>query len=36
MDGMPRAKAEFSPQRANGTTNTDPQGRMRQSSKREK
>ncbi|WP_226035334.1 small, acid-soluble spore protein K [Aquibacillus saliphilus] len=34
MDGEPRAKAKYSPQRANGTTNTDPQGRMQKSSKR--
>ncbi|MRH44659.1 small, acid-soluble spore protein K [Aquibacillus halophilus] len=34
MDGEPRAKARFSPQRADGTTNTDPQERMKKSSDR--
>lgn len=34
MDGEPRAKAKYSPQRANGTTNTRPQERMQKSSNR--
>ncbi|QDP39378.1 small acid-soluble spore protein K [Radiobacillus deserti] len=34
MDGMPRARAKFSPMRANGTINTKPQQRMKQSSHR--
>ncbi|MCT2534381.1 small, acid-soluble spore protein K [Aquibacillus koreensis] len=33
MDGLPRAKAKFSPKRANGTINTRPQERMQKSSK---
>lgn len=35
FEGEPRAKAEYSPMRANGTINTDPQGRMRASGNRE-
>ncbi|OEH91389.1 small, acid-soluble spore protein K [Bacillus solimangrovi] len=31
MNGEPRAKAEYSSKRANGTINTNPQQRMRRS-----
>lgn len=34
FDGMPRARAEFSPMRANGTINTKPQERMKHSNDR--
>lgn len=36
IEGEPRAKAEFASKRADGTTNTHPQERMRASSQREK
>ncbi|UII56641.1 small, acid-soluble spore protein K [Cytobacillus spongiae] len=35
FEGEPRAKAEYSSQRANGTINTHPQERMRASSHRD-
>nr|WP_249315723.1 small, acid-soluble spore protein K [Bacillus sp. FJAT-49711] len=35
FEGEPRAKPEFASKRANGTTNTNPQGRMRASGARE-
>ncbi|TKC16046.1 small, acid-soluble spore protein K [Robertmurraya kyonggiensis] len=35
FEGEPRAKAEYASKRANGTTNTHPQERMRASSNRE-
>ncbi|MEK3887625.1 small, acid-soluble spore protein K [Bacillus sp. FSL K6-3431] len=35
FEGEPRAKAEFASKRANGTTNTAPQERMRASGARE-
>lgn len=35
FDGEPRAKSEYASKRANGTTNTHPQERMRASSSRE-
>ena len=34
MDGRPRARAEYSPMRADGTINTRPQERMQRSSNR--
>ncbi|SDK34036.1 small acid-soluble spore protein K [Sediminibacillus albus] len=34
MDGKPRAKARFSPKRADGSINTRPQARMKNSSSR--
>ncbi|GIN92215.1 small, acid-soluble spore protein K [Siminovitchia terrae] len=34
FEGEPRAKPEFGSKRANGTINTDPQGRMRASGAR--
>ena len=36
FEGEPRAKAEFASKRADGSTNTHPQGRMRASGEREK
>jgi small acid-soluble spore protein K (minor) len=35
FEGEPRAKAEYASKRADGTTNTHPQERMRASGKRE-
>ncbi|GIN57852.1 small, acid-soluble spore protein K [Lederbergia ruris] len=35
FEGEPRAKAEYSPMRADGTINTNPQGRMRASGNRQ-
>lgn len=35
FNGEPRAKAEYASKRADGTTNTHPQERMRASSNRE-
>ncbi len=35
FEGEPRAKAEYASKRADGTTNTHPQERMRASSHRE-
>ncbi|MGG0718316.1 small, acid-soluble spore protein K [Robertmurraya massiliosenegalensis] len=35
FEGEPRAKAEYASKRANGTTNTHPQERMRASNNRE-
>ncbi|RLQ92378.1 small, acid-soluble spore protein K [Falsibacillus albus] len=35
FEGEPRAKAEYSSKRANGTINTHPQERMRASNQRE-
>lgn len=35
FEGEPRAKAEYASKRADGTTNTHPQERMRASNKRE-
>ncbi|MDL4841869.1 small, acid-soluble spore protein K [Aquibacillus rhizosphaerae] len=34
MDGLPRARAEYSSKRADGSINTQPQERMQKSSKR--
>lgn len=34
MDGLPRAQAKYSPKRADGSTNTRPQERMRKSNER--
>ncbi|KPC98789.1 Small, acid-soluble spore protein K [Geobacillus sp. BCO2] len=34
LEGEPRAKAEYASKRANGTTNTHPQERMRASGER--
>lgn len=35
FEGEPRAKAEYASKRANGTTNTHPQERMRASGERD-
>ncbi|GIN64201.1 small, acid-soluble spore protein K [Robertmurraya siralis] len=35
FEGEPRAKSEYASKRANGTTNTHPQERMRASNNRE-
>lgn len=35
FEGEPRAKAEYAPMRADGTINTNPQGRMRASGNRD-
>lgn len=35
MDGLPRAQAKYSPKRADGSTNTRPQERMRKSNERQ-
>ncbi|MFD1708289.1 small, acid-soluble spore protein K [Siminovitchia sediminis] len=35
FEGEPRAKPEYGSLRANGTINTNPQGRMRESGARE-
>ncbi|MCJ7843325.1 small, acid-soluble spore protein K [Lederbergia sp. NSJ-179] len=35
FEGEPRAKAEYAPMRADGTINTNPQGRMRASGNRQ-
>ncbi|MCU9614641.1 small, acid-soluble spore protein K [Caldibacillus lycopersici] len=35
LEGMPRAQAKYASKRADGTTNTHPQERMKASSQRE-